>query len=404
MVQAPHGYDRAPLPLTGEPEPALGNAPATVADTRTSGTRTSPKPAAGQPGASTKRDAFFDNAKYLAIVLVAVAHSWEPVMDGSRTTKALYLVVYSFHMPAFIIISGYMSRSFTAKPHQIKRLVTGVVVPYLVFECAYSVFKWYAQTPHKLDLSLQDPWFLTWFLIALFAWRLTTPLWRLLKHPLPIALVIAALASFTPSIGNDLDLQRVLQFLPYFVLGLCLKPEHFQLVRRREIRLLAVPLFLLTVVFSYWAAPRVQSGWLYHNTSAQQLGHAWWTGPVMTLAIFGCSLLLTAGFLAWVPRRKMWFTVLGTGTLCGYLLHGFLIKGAGFAGVFDSHPWLSDPAGEALLSVMAAVAVTLLCTPPVRRLFRFATEPEMEWAFRQEPVPASASASASAGSVGRKAE
>jgi fucose 4-O-acetylase-like acetyltransferase len=398
MVQAPHGYDRAPLPRTGEPEPALRDTPARVADTPTSGTGTPTKPAAGRPGASTKRDAFFDNAKYLAIVLVAVAHSWEPVMDGSRATKALYLVVYSFHMPAFIIISGYMSRSFTAKPHQIKRLVTGVVVPYVVFECAYSVFKWYAQTPHTLDLSLQDPWFLTWFLIALFAWRLTTPLWRLVRHPLPIALAIAALASFTPSIGDDLDLQRVLQFLPYFVLGLCLRPEHFQLVRRREVRVLAVPLFLCAVVFSYWVAPRVQSAWLYHNTSAQQLGHAWWTGPVMTLAIFGCSLLLTAGFLAWVPRRRMWFTVLGTGTICGYLLHGFLIKGAGFAGVFDAHPWLSDPAGEALLSVLAAVAVTLLCTPPVRRLFRFATEPRMEWAFRQEP------ASASAGSVGRKAE
>lgn len=398
MVQAAHGYDRAPLPLTGSSEPALGSAPPTVADTPTSGPGTAPKPAAGQPGASTKRDAFFDNAKYLAIVLVAVAHSWEPVMDGSRATKALYLVVYSFHMPAFIIISGYMSRSFTAKPHQIKRLVTGVAVPYLLFECAYSAFKWYARTPHKLDLSLQDPWFLTWFLIALFAWRLTTPLWRLVRHPLPVALVIAALASFTPSIGTDLDLQRVLQFLPYFVLGLCLRPEHFQLVRRREVRALAVPLFLFTVAFSYWAAPRVQSGWLYHNTSAQQLGHAWWTGPVMTLAVFGCSLLLTAGFLAWVPRRKMWFTVLGTGTLCGYLLHGFLIKGAGFAGVFDRYPWLGHPAGEALLSVTAAVAVTLLCTPPVRRLFRFATEPEMAWAFKQEPVPASA------GSAGRKAE
>lgn len=53
---------------------------------------------AGTPG--KKRDAFFDNAKYLAIVLVAVGHAWEPLRDSSRAVSALYVVVYTFHMPA----------------------------------------------------------------------------------------------------------------------------------------------------------------------------------------------------------------------------------------------------------------------------------------------------------------
>ena len=35
----------------------------------------------------------------------------------------------------------------------------------------------------------------------------------------------------------------------------------------------------------------------------------------MTLAVFGCGLVLTAAFLAMVPRRAMWFTALGAGTL-----------------------------------------------------------------------------------------
>jgi fucose 4-O-acetylase-like acetyltransferase len=206
--------------------------------------------------------------------------------------------------------------------------------------------------------------------------------WRAIRHPLPVALAIAMLASFCPSIGTDLDLQRVLQFLPYFVLGLCLRPEHFRLVRRREVRLLTIPVVAIALAFSYWVAPSFASGWLYHNTSAQQLDHAWWTGPAMELGLFCCSMLLTACFLSWVPGRHMWFTVLGTGTICGYLLHGFVIKAAGFAGIFDDHPWLSAPAGEVVVSVTAAVVVTLLCSPPVRRTFRWATEPDMAWAFR----------------------
>lgn len=331
-----------------------------------------------------RRDAYFDNVKYLAIVLVAVAHSWEPVMDGSRTARALYMVAYTFHMPAFIIVSGYFSRSFDMSAAKVKRLITGVAVPYIVFETAYSLFKRFADGSGDPSISLLDPWYLTWFLIALFIWRITTPVWQSLRHPLPVALVIAVLASLTPSIGDDLDLQRVLQFLPFFVLGLRLRPEHFELVRRREVRMLALPLFAGALAFAYWAAPRMQLGWFYRSNSAQEMGAPWWSGAVMTLAMFGCALLLTIGFLSWVPRRPMWFTVLGAGTICGYLLHGFLIKGAGYAGVFDVYDWLSTPAGLVLVSVVAAVAVTLMCTPPVRRVLRPVTEPDMAWAFRRD--------------------
>lgn len=108
-----------------------------------------------------QRDAFFDNAKYLAIALVACGHAWEPLRDGSRTAAALYVFVYAFHMPAFIIISGYFSRSFTAKPAQLKRLVTGIAVPYLVFETAYTFFKRWANDDPTHPISLLDPWYLT---------------------------------------------------------------------------------------------------------------------------------------------------------------------------------------------------------------------------------------------------
>src|SRR5690606_39873303 len=84
--------------------------------------------------AAKRRDAFFDNAKYLAIVLVAVGHAWEPLKGDSRSLQAAYMVVYAFHMPAFILISGFFSRSFDMRPDRLRRLITGVAVPYIVFE------------------------------------------------------------------------------------------------------------------------------------------------------------------------------------------------------------------------------------------------------------------------------
>ncbi|WP_211122332.1 acyltransferase family protein [Streptomyces yatensis] len=364
--------------------------PGSAEDSRANGTTESgPRPGPGAEKKS-KRDPFFDNAKYLAIVLVAMGHSWEPLRGDSRAAAALYMTVYTFHMPAFIIISGYFSRSFRAKPAQIKRLVTGVAVPYVIFEIAFTLFKRWADDDPNYPISLLDPWYLTWFLIALFIWRLTAPIWDIVRWPLSLALGIAVLASMTPSIGDDLDLQRVLQFLPFFVFGLSLEPKHFQWVRRRQARILAAPVFVGALAVAYWAAPRMNAAWFYRRDSAQELAAPGWAGGVMTLAMFGCSVILVACFLAWVPRRTMWFTALGAGTLYGYLLHGFVAKGSRFWGWYD-HDWLHQPLGEVGVTLIAASLITVLCTPPVQRILRIAMEPKMEWAFRPEvPEPIAA--------------
>ncbi|NEE51107.1 hypothetical protein G3M55_41695, partial [Streptomyces sp. SID8455] len=61
-------------------------------------------------------------------------------------------------------------------------------------------------------------------------------------------------------------------------------------------------------------------------------------------------------------------------------------KGAVYTGLFDRHTWLSGPVGLVIVSVVAAAAVTLMCSPPVGRALKFATEPDMKWAFRKDPA------------------
>ncbi|AZQ38613.1 hypothetical protein EJ357_38460 [Streptomyces cyaneochromogenes] len=343
--------------------------------------RRQPLPSAGAGVRRVEvRDPCLDNAKYLAILLVATGHAWEPLREGSRSVTALYMLVYAFHMPVFSTLSGYFSRGFDARPEQIRRLVTGLVVPYVVFEVAYTFFtRWTSHDPDR-SISLLDPLYLTWYLAALFIWRLTSPVWRLVRWPMPVALGLAMLATVSPSVGDDLDLQRVLQFLPFFVLGLSLKPEHLELVRRREVRLLAVPVLVYALGVAYWAVPRMNYAWFFHSDSAQELAVPAWCGPVMTLATFGCSAVLVACFLAWVPSRRTWFTVLGAGTLCGYLLHGFVAQGAEFWGWYDG-AWVRQPAGEVTVTLIAAAVMTALCAPAVQRVFRRATDPRSAYAL-----------------------
>ncbi|MER5950126.1 acyltransferase family protein [Streptomyces sp. NPDC001904] len=331
---------------------------------------------------SRARESYFDNVKYLTIVLVVCGHAWEPLTYGSRAVTALYLTVYAFHMPAFALISGYFSRSFDMAPRRLKRLVTGVVVPYVVFEVAYTLFYRWAQDDPGYPISLLDPWYLMWFLAALFVWRLSTPLWLQLRHPVPVALAVGTAVSMWPGAGGDLALQRVLQFLPFFVVGLVLRPEHFSWLRTWRFRLAALPVLLTAVVVAYRVAPWFDAGWFYHRGSVVGRGVPAWAGLWATPALFVLALVLTACFLAWVPGRRLWFTALGTGTIYAYLLHGFVIKASRF-GDWYAHPWLHTPAGEVAVTVAAVALITVLCTEPVRRVFRPVVEPRMEWAFRR---------------------
>jgi len=370
------------VPAAASPARPLAASRPAGADDATGPEREAPAGGDDVSRRAPRRDAFFDNAKYLAIVLVAVGHAWEPLRDGSRAVSALYLLVYAFHMPAFIVLAGYHSRGFDGSPERVKRLVTGVALPYVVFETAYTFFtRWTDGVPDR-PVTLLEPLYLTWFLAALFIWRLTTPLWKLVRWPVPLALVVAMLATMSPSLGEDLDIQRTLQFLPYFVLGLCLRSEHFRMVRRRRVRVLAVPVFAGALALAYWAVPRVTAGWLYHRDSAQELSAPAWYGPLMTLLLFGCALVLVACFLAWVPGRRTWFTALGAATMYGYLLHGFVAQVSKYWGWYDPE-WLYRPLGEITVTVVAAVIVTVLCTAPVRRVFHWAVEPKPHWAFRR---------------------
>ena len=58
------------------------------------------------------RDPFFDNAKMLLVTLVVVGHSWTLLPDVS-TSSPVYVFLYTFHVPAFVLVTGYLSRSFT---------------------------------------------------------------------------------------------------------------------------------------------------------------------------------------------------------------------------------------------------------------------------------------------------
>ena len=52
---------------------------------------------------------YFDAIKLIAIYLVLYGHCVQHLTDGYEYENPLYIFIYSFHMPLFMIISGYFS-------------------------------------------------------------------------------------------------------------------------------------------------------------------------------------------------------------------------------------------------------------------------------------------------------
>ncbi|MEU4969935.1 acyltransferase family protein [Streptomyces smyrnaeus] len=337
----------------------------------------------------TARDPFLDNAKFLLIVLVVVGHTWPMgLVEGSRTVKAAYLWISSFHMPAFILLSGYFSRGFTGRPAQLRKLLAGVLAPYLVFELLYTAVE-AAAWGKPFRLTLTEPTFVCWFLAALFVWRLTVPLWRVIPWPLPVAALVS-LAAGTSTVGHDLALPRVLMFLPWFVLGLALRPAHFARLRTSGLlRWCAPPVLVAGGVAAYALAPGTDVHWLWMSHGQAELGVGTSTYLLVRIGLFAVTALMTGAFLALVPRRARWLTALGAVTLYPYLLHGLLTTAAHAYG-WDAPLRPLGPLGAALLTACGAAVAVLLSTAPVRRLARPLIEPPvpgLTWSRRRRGSP-----------------
>lgn len=54
-----------------------------------------------------KRTVYFDNAKAILIYFVVLGHLLSGYLLENEYVDTFYLVIYLFHMPAFILIAGH---------------------------------------------------------------------------------------------------------------------------------------------------------------------------------------------------------------------------------------------------------------------------------------------------------
>ncbi len=343
----------------------------------------------------------WDNARFLCVTLVVIGHGLQRLTVDSNNALTVYLVIYAFHMPAFAIISGYFSKAAPPSAKAMKKVLTDILLPYIIMEAIWSLVQFLVEG--KSEFNPSRPSWTLWFLLALAIFRLVLPYLALFRWPLLISVVLSIGVGYLNNVDSTFSLSRAIGILPFFVLGWRARQwtivdtwralgKRIWLVRAAALAVFGVWLAVVGLFIQTWRDMDLRY-WFFYDDSYSGLGQtAWWAGLVR-LGLILLAVLLSASFLALVPRRTTWMTRFGTATMYVYLLHSFVLyplRESGFLrGPHSSASWL-------VFMILASIAIAILLSSPlVRRVFWPVIEPKPRWLFteptsRSESQPARA--------------
>lgn len=117
-----------------------------------------------------ERDTFWDSLKFVLIFLVVYGHMLMPeYQSGNHINTALFNLIYFFHMPLFVFISGRFSQIKDNKKYG--RSILRILETFIVLQILYSVLFYFQNDVLPLDI-IWKPQLHLWYLLALVWWRL----------------------------------------------------------------------------------------------------------------------------------------------------------------------------------------------------------------------------------------
>jgi len=335
-----------------------------------------------------------DALRGLAICLVVAGH----LGFGQLGMSWLGDVIYSFHIPLFVFVSGYVlwrPRADSARSW-IARRFQGLVIPYLAWTALYWCLAWLTTGTmpplSRLWLSLLTPWggaTSPWFLYSLFmCCLLVTPFRQSPKALLYSALIVAllphmgilpwtnAISSIDPrsialGAGGIFGWKDVLWLYPFLAGGFLASAYSSQLAARKKpilvVSFVAAPVLLIAVwpISSGFAA---MAPWLHSITDSHMPSLANYLLVLLRYPLalsFIAILFFLTPTLGTTAEKALAF--LGVNSLGIYCAHILLLGHSGHG--IGSGPLLWVTGFAFVLFGSLAVTLVIARIPYVRYLF-----------------------------------
>ena len=262
------------------------------------------------------RDYRIDTIKGLLIILVIMGHIITGLDNVNIINHGVMGLIYIFHMPLFILISGYLTKHPSQQsPVEMWKNVGNIMLTLVIFHLLAVLWVYMISGNYLIPL-LDFPFGVFWYLLSLICWRIMlyyTPE-RLLKQPLlyfGIAVVISLLIGLT-HLGKFLSIQRTLNFYLFFLMGFYYRQGSFNTSLWHNNKLHAgVVLVVLPLLF--WLYPKcgnVMSGADYYGFGGLPQKAMVLAGSItMSLLVFNLT------------RDNKWLRPIGKDSMFYYMYH-----------------------------------------------------------------------------------
>ncbi|AQY52266.1 acyltransferase family protein [Listeria weihenstephanensis] len=178
------------------------------------------------------KDVKLSNVKGLLIFLVVLGHLLLIVRGGM---ESLIILIYSFHMPAFIFLNGYFAKNVNWKK------ILNLLVLYIIFQSFYAVITYITHYGEVFSFRFTTPIFHLWYLVSLSCfYAVAIILNKIGKFRIGSIFIVVVILIMSVGIrwwttgflmehptisGQFLSLQRTFVFSPFFLLGFYINKE-----------------------------------------------------------------------------------------------------------------------------------------------------------------------------------
>ncbi|MBW4085502.1 acyltransferase family protein [Paenibacillus sp. S150] len=331
----------------------------------------------GESPLEARGETFFLNLRFMLIVTVFAGNAIEPLIGSVGGMHSLYLWIFSFHMPLFVLVTGYFAgKGLTGTAG--RKVLLQIGLQYLIFQTLYSALDASVFRVSNIQHSFFAPYLLLWFLASHACWRLLMlGMGRWSKTAQIIFAVSAGIAiGYLRLDGVWFSISRTFVYLPFFVIGYHFSFAAFVRVYKKYVKIAAAAASVLLFLLLGTLGSKLPLGWLYGSMTYMQLGAPEWYAGVYRLGMYGLQLAASLAFLGWVPYRLSRMTDWGRRTLYVFLLHGLVVRLAAASGIYD---YLGNAGGAALVLLCAVSFTVLLSQPAVKRLLHPMVEPSVDW-------------------------
>lgn len=305
------------------------------------------------------RDSLYDNIRCFLILLVVFGHMLSPIEKKDFITQSIYWVIYSVHMPAFILISGFFSKNVDKCRDT---AFAKFFIPYIVVDLIKALYDLLSAGKAVTKLNLFTPRWGVWFLLAMFVWRFFLKDLIKIRYILPVSFVIGILAGCFPAFDSAMSVGRIFGFLPFFIVGYYIDSDFIAKLRKlpKWIPLLTILVCAVGTVFAcrYKLFPHQ---FFFLRDAYTEYKVNMWMGMVWRLAIYAVSFIMTFSLIAVFPNKSGYWSFIGKNTLPVYVLHLFIVPHLKNLSFIKG----KDVLHTALAFVIALALVLILSSKPV---------------------------------------